>query len=347
MHLTTVAIDLAKNVFEVAGADERGHVIERRRLTRLQLERFLATRDIERVVMEACGTAHYWGRWLAARGVAVSLLPAHYVNAYVRRGKNDRADATALLEASRATDILPVPVKSVEQQGLQGLHRVRDAWRSTRVRRINTLRGLCREFGVNAPLGAKRGLATLGARLAEDDGTVPTMLRVMLQQLIDEIRSLEARIATIEVELARLAEQSPVCQRLQTIPGVGLISATAFVGAVADIGTFRTGRRFASWLGLTPKEHSSGQTRRLGAISKQGDVYLRTLLIHGARSLLLAAERTRRAGRPVDSLRAWGVDLRARRGHNKAAVSLANKMARIVWATWRHERDFVPRFVAA
>lgn len=347
MHLNTVAIDLAKNVFEVAGADAQGHVVERRRLTRLQLERFLATRDIGRVVMEACGTAHFWGRWLIARGVSVSLLPAHYVKAYVRRSKTDRADATALLEASRATDIHRVPVKSVEQQALQGLHRVRDAWRSTRVQRINTLRGLCREFGVNAPLGAKRGLATLGAQLAEDDSAVPTMLRVMLQQLIDEIRSLEERIEAIEGELARLAEQSPVCQRLQTIPGIGLISATAFVGAVADIGSFRTGRRFASWLGLTPKEHSSGQSRRMGAISKQGDVYLRTLLIHGARAVLYSAATAQRAGRPMDALRAWGADMRARRGQNKAAVGVANKMARIVWATWRHERDFTARFVAA
>jgi transposase len=277
----------------------------------------------------------------------VALLPAQYVKAYVRRGKTDRADATALLEAARATDILPVPVKSVEQQGLQGLHRVRAAWRATRMQRINTLRGLCREFGVNAPLGAKRGLATLGARLAEEDGSVPVMLRVMLQQLIEEIRGLEAKMASIEGELARLADLSPVCQRLQTIPGVGLISATAFVGAVGDIGTFRTGRRFASWLGLTPKEHSSGQMRRLGAISKQGNVYLRTLLIHGARALLFSADAARRAGRPVDVLRAWGVEVRARRGHNKAAVSVANKLARIVWATWRHERDFSPRFVAA
>lgn len=347
MQLTVVAIDLAKNVFELAGADAHGNIVERRRMTRLQLERFLATRDVGRVVMEACGTAHHWGRWLNARGVPVALLPPQYVKAYVRRSKTDRADATALLEAARAKDILPVPVKSLEQQALQGLHRVRTAWRATRTQRINALRGLCREFGINAPLGAERGLTVLGAALADDDGSVPTMLRVMLQQLIEEVRSLEARITTIEAELARLAELSPVCQRLRTIPGIGLIASTALVGAIGDIATFRTGRRLASWMGLTPKEHSSGHVRRLGAISKQGDSYLRTLLIHGARAVLYSADAARRAGRPVDALRAWGVEVRERRGHNKAAVSVANKLARIVWATWRHERDFAPRMFAA
>lgn len=347
MQLAVLAIDLAKNVFEVAGADAGGNIVERRRMTRLQLERFLATRDIGRVVMEACGTAHHWGRWLNARGVPTALLPPQYVKAYVRRNKTDRADATALLEASRAKDIVPVAVKSLEQQALQGLHRVRAAWQSTRTQRINSLRGLCREFGINAPLGAERGLKTLGERVAEEDGGIPTMLRVMLQQLIEEARSLEARITAIDAELARLAELSPVCQRLRTIPGVGLIASTALVGSIGDITTFRTGRRLASWMGLTPREHSSGHVRRLGAISKQGDSYLRTLLIHGARAVLYSADAARIAGRPLDALRAWGIEVRSRRGHNKAAVSVANKLARIVWATWRYERDFQPRLLAA
>jgi transposase len=346
MCVTTVAIDLAKSVFELAAADESGKVIERRRLSRVQLNRYFENLSSVHVVMEACGSAHYWGRRLGERGMRVSLLPPHYVRAYVRRNKTDRADATALLEASRANDITPVQVKSLEQQGLQGLHRIRSAWRATRTDRMNTLRGLCREFGINAPLGLRRGLAELRRRLAEDDCPIPQFLRAAMQQLIQELRALDAQLIEIEAQLAQIANQSAVCQRLQTIPGIGLITSTAFAGAVGDIGSFRTARRFASWLGLTPREHSSGNIRHLGSISKRGDSYLRMLLVHGARAVLYSANAAQRAGRPLDALRAWGLQVRGRSGHNKAAVAVANKLARIVWASWQRQRDFEFRLPA-
>ena len=315
-------------------------MFERRRLSRRQLQKYFENRHCTRVVMEACATSHYWGRWFSARGIEVSLLPPHYVRAYVRRNKTDRADAAALLEASRASDIIPVHVKSVEQQALQGMHRIRSAWQATRTARINTLRGLCREFGIPAPLGASRGVAQLSGQLADDSAGIPQMLCATLQQLVEEIRAIEHRLQQLETELAAIASESAVCERLRKIPGIGLIGATALAGSVGDIGSFRSARRFASWLGLTPREFSSGKIRRLGSISKRGDAYLRMLLIHGARAVLYSADMAQRAGRPLDALRQWSIRVRARTGHNKAAVAVANKLARIVWASWSRQRDF-------
>lgn len=340
MMYTTVAIDLAKSVFEIAIADVNGKIVERKRLSRQQLQRFFDNRAVGRVVMEACGSAHYWGRWFAARSIEVSLLPPHYVRAYVRRNKTDRADATALLEAARASDIVPVQVKSVEQQALQGLHRVRSAWRATLTARINTLRGLCREFGINAPVGSKRGLAELGKQIEDETSAVPHLLRTTLRRALTEIRSIEESLILVEAELAQIAQCSPVCQRLQKIPGIGLIASTAVVGSIGDIHSFRSSRHFAGWIGLTPKEHSSGNVRRLGSISKRGDSYLRMLLVHGARAVLYSADAAVRAGRPLDALRDWALKVRARTGHNKAAVAVANKLARVVWASWYRQHDF-------
>lgn len=299
--------------------------------------------------MEACGTAHYWARRLIQRGIEVSLLPPHYVRAYVRRNKTDRADATALLEASRATDIIPVRVKSIEQQALQGLHRIRSAWRATHTARINTLRGLCREFGIIAPVGARRGLRELGRHIADGSSAVPALIRPTMQALLEELYAIDEKLMQVESELAEIAKHSSTCQRLQTIPGIGLIASTAFAGSVGDIADFTSPRRFACWLGLTPREHSSGNIRRLGSISKRGDGYLRMLLVHGARAVLYSADAARRAGRPLDALRTWGLQVRARNGHNKAAVAIANKLARIIWASWRRQRDFEfrPPLVAA
>jgi transposase len=340
MDTTTVAIDLAKSVFEIAVADSSWRITERRRLSRQQLERFFSTRGVSHVVMEACGSSHHWGRWLQARGIQVSLLPAQYVRAYVRRDKTDRTDAAALLEAVRCGEIRPVCVKSIEQQALQGLHRVRSVWTKTRTARINSLRALCREFGMTAPAGARRGLQELVERFAEDSGMIPALLRPALCQLVEEIRALESRIHGIEAELRVLANQSDVCRRLQTIPGVGLLGSTALLGSVGDIHSFDSARRFACWVGLTPREFSSGNTRRLGRITRQGDCYIRMLLIHGARAVLHSGRLARRAGRPLDRLREWALRLELRSCHNKAVVAIANQLARIVWATWHRERDF-------
>ena len=336
MHDTTVAVDLAKSVFQIAIADDKWKVIAQHRLTRSQFERWFANRQVGRVVMEACGSAHHWARWLAGQGIEVRLLPAAYIRAYVKRNKTDAADACALLEAARCADIQPVRIKSVEQQALQGLHRIRSLWMTTRTSRINALRGFCREFGLAIPHGARTGIEVISRTLADPNSPVPTLVRTSMKLLVEEIRLLEQRIADLEKELTAVAKQSAACQILLSVPGVGLLTATAMVAATSgDVAHFRDARHFASWFGLTPKEYSSGSTRKLGRISKRGDRYLRMLLTHGARAVLRGATLARQAGRQLDRLRTWITNVEARSNHNKAACAMANKLARICYACLR------------
>lgn len=342
MDATTVAVDLAKDVFEVALANRAGRIVDRRRLTRRQFERFVeGLGEGTTVVMEACGTAHYWGRRCQARGVTVRLLPVQYVRPYVRRNKTDRTDVEGMLEAHRCAGIRPVPVKTCEQQALQALHRVRTQWQATRTNRINVLRGLLREQGYPVPVGARTVLTRVMGLLDDPARALPASLRALGLALVGEVRDLEARVADIDHELTRIAREHSIAARLQQVPGVGVVTATALVGAVSHIHAFPRGRDFASWLGLTPRESTTGTRRYLGRISKRGDGYLRCLLTHGARAVLLAAQRTAR-DRPhrLTRLQQWAASLAERRGHNKAAIALANKLARIIWAVWSREADF-------
>jgi transposase len=258
------------------------------------------------------------------------------VHRYVRRNKTDRTDAKALLEANRNTDIHPVPIKTIEWQAVASLHRLRSTWITTRTARLNTMRGLLREFGIFIPIGASRVVPHVRALLAEPTSSVPDLLRAPLRAACDEIHTLEDNIHVIERQLADFAHQMATVPLLQTIPGVGLLTATALVALVGDIHRFGSGRHFASFLGLTPKEYSSASRRRLGAISKRGDVYLRTLLVQAARSILW---RARVAPQPSGFQR-WAGSTQHRRGHNIAAVAVANKLARIVWAVWSTQRPF-------
>ena len=347
MHPTTVGVDLAKNVFELAVADEHWHLVARHRFTRRRFERFLTSQPACHVVMEACGTAHHWGRVAQRCGHRVTLLPAQYVRPYARGNKTDRTDAEALLEAVRSGRIVPVPVKTVAQQELLALHRVRDQWMATRTARINALRGFLREHGILLPRGAQRAVAAVPALVEDADTPLPGRLREVLALLAEEIGAVEDRILVIERRLSVVVDTDPVAQRLMTIPGIGLLTATALLGTVGHIHAFRRGRHFASWLGLTPREHSSGSRRSLGRITKRGDVYLRCLLTHGARAVLLAAHRLAAAGRSLTRLQHWAVAVAHRRGHNKATIALANKLARIVWAVWRYEVPFAVASTAA
>jgi transposase len=332
---------LAKNVFEVAVADPNWRVIERARLTRSQFQRWFDNREIGEVIMEACGTAHYWARWLGARGISVRLLPPRYVRPYVKRNKTDAADAAALLEAARCADIRDVRVKSIEQQALQSMHRVRSQWMSTRTARINMLRGICREFGVHLGVGARVGVEQLGRVLADPQCALPAVVLSSLRAVLEEVRLLELRIAQLEKELSALAQQSTACTTLLSVPGVGLLTATAMVAATGgDVAHFQDARHFASWFGLTPKERSSGSSRHLGRISKRGDMYLRMLLTHGARSVLQAANLAQRCHRPLDPLRTWVLSVQARTHRNKAVCALANKLARICYATLRDAEPY-------
>ena len=347
MHATTVAVDLAKSVFQLAVADASWRVIEAHRLTRTQFERWFANRDVRLVIMEACGSAHHWARWFTSLGIDVRLLPAQYIRAYVKRNKTDAADAAALLEAARASDIRPVRIKSIEQQALQGLHRIRSLWMGTRTSRINALRGFCREFGIAIPVGARTGIEAISRVLADPATAVPALIRGTAKLLVEEIRLLEARIAQLERELTETARLSPACKTLLSVPGIGLLTATAMVAATSgDVSHFKDARHFASWFGLTPKEYSSGSTRYLGRISKRGDRYLRMLLTHGARSVLRAAKVACGAGKEVSGVRRWALDVQQRSNHNKAACALANKMARICYATLRDKTPFTEGTVA-
>jgi transposase len=331
-----VGVDLAKNVFQLCVADAAWRPRESQRLSRAQFERWFANRAVSRVIMEGCGSAHHWARWLTGLGIEVTLLPARYVRAYVKRNKTDAADAAALLEAARCADLHPVRIKSVEQQALQALHRTRSLWQGDRTRRINTLRGHCREFGIAIALGSRLGLEQIARVLAEPRSGIPDLLRPTMVLLVEEVRLLEARIGALERELAALVRHSPACTTLLSVPGIGLLTSTAMVAATSgDVTHFQDARHFASWFGLTPKEHSSGQRRQLGRISKQGDRYLRMLLTHGARSVLRAAAAARSAGKAVSGLRAWALAVQDRSNHNKACCALANKLARIAYACLR------------
>jgi transposase len=339
MKDTTIAVDLAKSVFEVAVSQRPGKVAERHRLSRGQFSRFLAEQAPATIVMEACGTAHFWGRQAEARGHRVLLLPPHAVRPYVLRNKTDGADAKGLLEAVRNEALHPVPVQSVDPHVLAALHRMRSSWMATRTARLNTIRGLLRELGFPIPVGARQVVPHVWALVSDADSGLPDALRPALAEAAREIGELEARLRAVERSLETLADASPVLARLRTIPGVGLLTATALVAFVGNMHRFPSGRHFASYLGLTPRETSSGLRRRLGGISKRGDPSLRMLLIHGARSVLCHAKRV--TG-PRDRLRVWALERERLRGHNKAAVALANKLARVVWAVWRREHAFHP-----
>jgi transposase len=333
MQRQTIGIDLAKNVFELAISKRPGKVHQRRRLSRARLLPFFAQCEPSVVVMEACGSAHSWGRALRDLGHQPRLLPPSLVKPYVVRNKSDRADAEALLEAHRNRRIREVPVKTLEQQNLAAMHRMRAGWISTRVQQINRVRAILRELGLFIPQGAHRVAPQVHEWLADDSIQIAESTRILLLVALEEIRSLEHKQNQLDKELERMAKGLPVVQRLLSIPGVGIVTATALWAWVGDVERFRSCRAFANYLGLTPREYSSGQKRRLGPISRQGNDYLRTLLVHGARSILRIAQR-----HPDDPLCSWAVKLRQRAPHNKAAVGVANKLARIAYAVWKHER---------
>lgn len=335
---TLVAVDLAKSVFQIAVSDRPGHVRRRERPPRDKFLEFFAQLPSATVVMEACGSAHFWGRHIEELGHRVVLLPAQYVRPYVLRNKTDRTDTSGMLEAYRNDEIRPVPIKSVPQQVLGTLHRLRSGWVAERTARINALRGLLRELGFFIPVGRRQVLPGAWAVIEDADSGLPDALRPALAEVCQEIRDLGERIRGVERQLEALAQQTPAVARLRTIPGIGLLIATALVAFVGDVQRFPSARHLASYLGLTPREYSSGSRRRRGRISKRGDAYLRMLLIHGARSVLCHAKKMKQP----DRLRAWALRLEKTSGHNKAAVALANKLTRIAWAVWRHDREFAP-----
>lgn len=326
MQITTFAVDLAKTKFQVHGFTAHGEKVLAKTLTRGRLLGFFEGQEGRgRVVMEACGTAHHWARELIKRGYQVELLPAQHVARLVVGNKTDSNDADAIYEAAQRPRIRRVAIKSEAQQEVLAVHRVRERLVKARTTLINQIRGLLSERGVVFGTGVaalRRGLAPW---LAEAQGP----LAELIGELREEWQALDARIARQEARLRATYRSSPGCQLIGAVEGIGELTATAMVASVGDGRAFSSGRQMAAWLGLTPREHSSGARRRLLGITKRGDTYLRTLLIHGARSAVLAARRK------TDARSRWIQALVARRGHNVAVVAVANKNARILWALLR------------
>jgi len=338
MHPTTIAVDLAKSVFQVSIANRHNKIIDRKRLTRSQFERFIALQPPTEIIMEACATANYWSQYAQAHGHQATQLHPFYVKPYVRRNKTDAADADALIRARQDPHLLPVATKQPDQQALQILHRVRQQLIRSRTSRVNLARATLAEFGV--PL--TRGTGGITARLHAQVDHLPEMLHASFLDGIDDIRQLRNRVNEIDQSLARIAKADQTAQHLLSVPGVGVTTATALIAAVPDITVFNRARQFSAWLGITPREHSSGTKRKLGAISKQGDTYLRVLLIHGARSALQQAYRQlAKDPEALSELQRWTLQIDANRHRNVATVALANKMARLIWVCWTQQRDYL------
>jgi transposase len=333
-EITTVGLDLAKTWFQVHGADAQGRPVLRKKLARGKVLAFFANLPPCLVGMEACGSAHHWARELSKLGHEVRLMPPQYVKPYVKTNKHDAADAEAIGEAVTRPTMRFVPVKTIEQQTMAQLHRIRQLLVKQKTMQVNALRGHLAELGIVRGQGI--GKAGQLMRLVEDAGdeTLPPKMRQQLQHLVELARDLQRRLAEIDRELGELAREHPAARRLATIPGVGPITATALVVAIGDIGRFRSGRHLAAYLGLVPKQHASGGKERLGTISKRGNTYVRTLLAHGARALV----RFMRL-RPAPD-QGWIGRLLQRRPVNVAVMAQANKTARIAWALLTKAEDY-------
>ena len=326
MQISTIGLDLAKNVFQVHGVDEVGKLTITRRLRRGQLIGFFKKLPPCLVGMEACATAHYWARELVKLGHTVRLMPASYVKAYVKRSKNDAADAAGICEAVTRPSKRFVPVKTAESQAALMLHRSRDLLVRQRTQLINALRAHLAEVGLVAATGVD-GLKSLLAiiREAGETGQLPGPMRQALQPLVDQLAALQAQIGQLERSIHAQHRASDVSRRLETIPGIGVIGATAIAATVTEPGAFKSGRELAAWIGLVPRQHSTGGKQTLGSISKQGDRYLRRLLIVGATAVI-------RHARAHPDKHPWIMKLLAKMPAKKVAVALANKTARIAWA---------------
>jgi transposase len=325
MQITTIGLDLAKTVFQVHGVDARGTVVVAKPLRRGQVLAFFTKLPPCLIGLEACATAHHWARALMKLGHDVRLLPPAYVKPYVRRGKNDAADAAAICEAVTRPSMRVVPVKSIDQQGALMVHRSRDLLIRQRTQLLNALRAHLAELGLVAAQG-REGMARLIALVRDAaDAALPTAVRAALLPLIEQLQALQQQIGALDRTIHAQHRGSAASRRLETIPGIGVIGASAIVATVCDPSAFKSGRDLAAWIGLVPRQSSSGGKERLGGISKQGDRYLRKLLVVGASAVL-------RQARANPGKHPWLMQLLARRPAKVAVVGLANKMARVAWA---------------
>jgi transposase len=331
-----IGLDIAKNVFVAVGRDAHGKVVFKRTLSRGEVLPFFANLSATAIGIESCAGSHYWARKLNALGHAAKLIAAQHTRAYVIGNKNDANDAAAIAEARSRESTKYVPINTEAQQDLQMLHRARQALMTERNAMIYRIRAFAGEYGQAFLLGVAKFRAAFSAWIADPQNGLSGSARCTFDDLIAQLNDKEARLASYDARLKQAAKEDERAERLLEVPGIGTITATAVLASVADAHHFGSGRDFAANLGLVPREHSSGGKQRLYGITKRGDVYLRTLLIHGARSAL------RCAGDKPDRLLRWAVKLADKRGVKVAAVALANKLARVVWALLAHGRVYVP-----
>jgi len=333
MKITTVGLDLAKNVFQMHGVDEHGKAVLKKQLRRHQVAEFFAQLPSCLIGMEACGSAHYWARRLQGLGHTVRLISPQFVKPYVKTNKNDAADAEAICEAVGRPNMRFVPVKNVAQQGVLALHRVRQGFVKARTAQANQIRGLLGEFGVVIPQGIVQLFAKMPEVLEDATNELPDSVRALMLRVLEHLKELARQAKEIEAQIAAWHRDNELSSKLAAIPGIGLLSASALAATVGDAKNFSSGRQLAAWLGLVPRQCSSGGKSVRLSMSKRGDAYLRTLLIHGARAVI---HRTRQ--NPDGST--WLHKLIRRRNVNVAAVALANKNARIAWALLARDRQY-------
>ncbi len=344
MKITTIGVDLAKEVFQIHGVDARGKAVLRKQLRRSEMVKFFAKLEPCLIGMEACGSAHYWARKLSEFGHTVKLMAPQFVKPYVKTNKNDMVDAEAICEAVGRPNMRFVPIKNIEQQAILSVHRARQGFVKARTAQANQIRGLLSEFGIVVPKGIKSVVGHMPDILEDAENGLPGTMRKLLERLNDNLKEMDRQVTELELQIKLWHRDSEASRKLEAIPGIGPITASAIVATVGNAAEFKNGRQLAAWLGLVPRQHSSGGRQTLLGISKRGDTYLRTLLIHGARAVIRFAENKAEPD-------GWLRKLMARRNKNVAAVALANKNARIVWALLAKDRmfrsDYTPAAKAA
>lgn len=333
-EVKVLGIDLAKNSFHVYGEDVDGRKVASKKLSRQKLKEYLVTLPVCTVAMEACASAHYWARLFESYGHEVRLIAPQFVKPYVKSNKNDAADAEAICEAAQRPNMRFVAVKDIGQQDIQAIHRMRNLAVERRTAQINQARGLLLEYGIAIPTGRFNLLKRLPEILEDAENGLTDLFRRELFGLYEELKHLDKRVAHYDEKIEQIAQADERMQRLQTIPGIGPKIATALLAAIGDIHVFKNGRELAAWLGLVPRQHSTGGKSTLLGISKRGDVYLRQLIIHGARSIL------RWADRKTDHTSQWATALKVRRHKNIAIVAMANKMARTAFALLKNGETY-------
>ena len=334
MNITTIGVDLAKSVFQVHGIDKRGKVVTQKRLRRSRVLEFFIQLPPCLIGMEACGSAHYWARKLSEQGHEVKLMAPQFVKPYVKANKTDAADAEAICEAVTRPTMRFVPIKSVDQHGVLSLHRARSGFVKSRTAQANQIRGLLGEFGIVLPQGIVHVAQCLPDIIEDPENGLPVVFRELLLRLRSHLLELNRQVQELEDQIGAWHKNNEDSQRLANIPGVGVLTASALVASIGDARCFKNGRELAAWLGLVPRQHSSGGKPLLLGISKRGDAYLRTLMVHGARSVVRVAANKQT---PTD---AWTNELSTRRHMNVVSVARANKNARIAWALLAHKRDY-------